>query len=252
MDQIQQVLHNWMNATPKVLMVCLIITVFLDLILSKKIGFIRGLPGVVSQKRFWMLFLPMLAVGGLALLDPKIIGWVQSLQIPVVTAWIRMGAHLGRWIWLYVALAYWITRLLRKPAIAKILAHALTATLSTAVVVHGFKFLIARARPYENLGALSWFNHAGGIQDRRGFQSFPSGDVAIVAAVAFFLFYVTPSRIGRWFWLLFPLATAFSRMSLNKHWPTDTLASWIFANAFAWLFVRLLRNDYAVTKTQKV
>jgi len=239
MEYLQLVLTRWMNATPKVLMVCLIISVFLDLILTKRIVFLRGLPAAMGQKGFWFQFLPGVGLGAVVFFDTGIIAWAQSLQVPIVTAWIRVGAHLGRWIWLYVALAYWVMRILRLPRMAKLFSFALTTTLFTAVVTHGLKFLIARARPYENLGALSWFNHAGGVQDRRGFQSFPSGDAAIVAAVAFFFFYATPSRFWRWLWLLFPLATAFSRVTLNKHWPSDTLGAWILANAFAWLFYKL-------------
>jgi len=252
MDRIQQILTNWMNATPKVLMVCLIISVFLDLILTKKLSFLRGLPAALGQKSFWLQFLPGICLGGLVIFDAVVIAWVQSLQVPIVTAWIRMGAHIGRWVWLYVALAYWVMRIFKHTRLARILSFSLFATTVTAILTHGLKFLIARARPYENLGALSWFNYEGGIQDRRGFQSFPSGDSAVVAGVAFFLFYATPSRYWRWLWLVFPLATAFSRMSLNRHWPTDTLGSFILANAIAWLFFQLLQQSNANEKAAKV
>lgn len=241
-----------MNATPKVLMVCLIISVFLDLLLSKKLGFLRRIPAAACQKLFWVQFFPGVFLVALVFLDASLLFWIQSIQEPAVTAWIKMGAHLGRWIWLYVALAYWVTRIFKKPLLSKILSFALTTTVFTASVVHGLKFLVARARPYENLGAFTWFDYGGGLQDRRGFQSFPSGDASVVAAVAFFFFQATPSRVWRWLWLIFPLATAFSRITLNRHWPSDTMASWVLANAFAWLFYQLLQRQTADDKAAKV
>ena len=198
MVSIETILTRWMNATPKVLMVCLIILVIIDLLVSKKLGFLKAAPHYLGGKDFWLRILPVAAVGGLVFADQPTIAWVQSLQQPLIKAWIQVGANLGRWIWLYVSIAYCISRLFRLSALSRILSTGLLAALITAVIVHALKFLISRARPYEDLGPLSWFNYAQGFQDARGFQSFPSGDAAIVAAVAFFFFYVTPSKVFRW------------------------------------------------------
>ena len=47
----------------------------------------------------------------------------------------------------------------------------------------------------------------------------------LVAGVAFYLFLSIRNPFLRLLMLLLPLANAFARMSLNRHWPSDTAMS---------------------------
>ena len=76
--------------------------------------------------------------------------------------------------------------------------------------------------PRQGFGPMSFFNHAAYAVDKGMFLSLPSGDVAIVAGAAVSLSFSLNSRRLLFFLLLVPFMTAFSRVSLNRHWPSDT------------------------------
>jgi membrane-associated phospholipid phosphatase len=122
---------------------------------------------------------------------------------------------------------------------------ALLSSFVTALIVTVFKFLSLRARPYAEFGPFSFFNFHGLTQDARAFQSFPSGDVGVVAGAAAYLFFTTKNRFSGVLIFLLPLCTAFARMSANKHWPSDTL----FAIGLGLIAAKFVR-DYKKFKLQ--
>lgn len=94
----------------------------------------------------------------------------------------------------------------------------------TGLAVHLLKFVFLRARPYTGLTPFVFFDQAGYAADHRGFQSFPSGDVGLVAGAATYLFYSTRHPL-RWLFFLLPLSTALARVYLDRHWFSDTVGS---------------------------
>jgi membrane-associated phospholipid phosphatase len=86
------------------------------------------------------------------------------------------------------------------------------------------KMIFLRARPDTGVGPFVFFHWSALASDTRPYESFPSGDVAIVAGAAAVFFFKTRAP-WRWLWLILPLCTAYSRVLLNRHWPADTLAS---------------------------
>ena len=127
--------------------------------------------------------------------------------------------------WLYLLGIYYLLRLAKQPAWAKRFLAAVLAAGLAGLACHGLKFIFLRARPYTGLSPFSFFNWEKFAGDPKAFQSFPSGDVAIVSGAAGYFFYAFPNRPLRWLILLLPLCTAFARVSLNRHWVSDTAAS---------------------------
>jgi len=160
-----------------------------------------------------------------SLADTVVLNAVRSTTLPVAPALFSFGGTLGRHMhpWLAAGLCYLAGVLGKRGSLqdagrGMIFSAALASTLAYAL-----KFILLRARPYADLGPFSFFNGAGLFQDDRAFQSFPSGDVAVVSGMSFYLFCTAAPNPLRWALVLLPLATAFSRVSLNKHWPSDTL-----------------------------
>ncbi|MCM8774925.1 MAG: phosphatase PAP2 family protein [Candidatus Omnitrophica bacterium] len=136
------------------------------------------------------------------------------------------GGFLGRQVnpWVFLTLFYgvgilWQRRMLPRWSFGGLLSGTLTVLLASV-----FKFCFLRARPYAELGHLSFFNVAGILEDDRAYQSFVSGDVAIVAGIScYFLYQLRNTFFLRWLVLLLPLATGFARIYAGKHWPSDVV-----------------------------
>lgn len=122
-----------------------------------------------------------------------------------------------------------------------------------ALVAHLLKFIFLRARPYSGLGPYSFFNPSGLFQNIEGFQSLPSGDVAIVAGMAGYLFWALPYRWMKGGVLLLPLSTAFYRIGTMKHWPSDTLVSiglGLVVGMFVWDFYCFHQRQASLDKRE--
>ena len=157
--------------------------------------------------------------------DAFLLGWIQHQSGRFHELLSRAGQKIGKNSWqalivLYLAALIFRTRAGMQLVFGSVIANALTGLASTI-----FKFTILRARPDAGLGPFSFFNFSGMSEDKRMFQSFSSGDVAIVAGACGFLFFSIKNRFLRLILVLLPLVTAYSRVNLNRHWPSDTLLS---------------------------
>ena len=96
--------------------------------------------------------------------------------------------------------------------------RAVDAALMTAATTEVAKRVFGRPRPIDNHDPNVWFRGAG---DR----SFPSGEVAMMAAFATpFIVTYREEYPAVWALALAPLYMARARMMSQAHWPTDVLA----------------------------
>ncbi len=142
--------------------------------------------------------------------------------------------------WILLAGTHLILRLLQKEVWAKKFLGAVLGSALTGLVVHLSKFVFFRARPYTGLSPFSFFDFQGFLSDNRGFQSFPSGDVALVAGAASYFFYSSRHPLRRLIFLL-PVSTALARVYLDRHWVSDTVGSiWVslILSRLVWDYLR--------------
>jgi membrane-associated phospholipid phosphatase len=199
-------------------------------------------PYLIIFVLFIVLFVPIF------IFDLYLIKQVEAAEGQKWVDWIaRFGRQIGRNnnFWMYVILAYFVSRrLFKKQAI-----HFLGVILSSAlagIVCTVMKFTFLRARPENNLGPYSFFHLDGALKDSSLFQSFPSGDVVLVAGAAGYCFFALRRYAVRWFIFLLPLATAISRMARNDHWPSDTLVSvglGVMMGKLVWDYHQTLRSN---------
>ena len=159
--------------------------------------------------------------------DESLLMTIQSVKFPgkdgLVDAGEILGPESGLWVLLYVA--YFTAYFVGVVRPRRILFHALLGSVLTGLTAHLLKFAIMRARPDAGLGCYSFFHSITPLKSYGPFQSFPSGDVAVVAGAAVYLFLVAKTRGTAWGLLLLPIVTAVSRIDLNRHWPSDTFFS---------------------------
>ena len=161
------------------------------------------------------------------LFDGPILRFVRSAQDPLATSLKNLGGVIGHnyYFWCCLLCIYFVTKFAKwKQASGAVYAAMLSAGV-TACTCYLAKLIFLRARPETGFGPLSFFNHAAYAMDKGMFLSLPSGDVAIVAGAAVSLSFSLNSRRLLVFLLLVPFMTAFSRVSLNRHWPSDTLVA---------------------------
>ncbi len=143
------------------------------------------------------------------------------------SAIIRFFGFFGKYYgsWPILIGFYLISFILRQEPLKRMGFWALTSSGASSLVAHLIKHVFLRARPYKELGPWSFFDLHGFLADDRAFQSFPSGDVAVVAGATGYFFFACRNPFLRGLCLLIPIGTAIARVSLNKHWPSDTVFS---------------------------
>lgn len=194
-------------------------------------GYFKGMGARLRTLKLFPLFQPLLFFGILTALvffkDPVSLHRIQALHQPFFIFLSDFGGMLGKNInpWTFLVGWYVLGGLAKRIDWSQLAFGSLVSSVFTAFSCLAFKFMFLRARPNAGQGPHSFFNLDGLLKDDGMFQSFPSGDVAVVAGSAAFLFYSIKNRYGRGLIALLPLTTAFSRVYLNRHWPTDTLFS---------------------------
>lgn len=190
-------------------------------------GYFKGLLEFLRSFpiKFYALHLPLLPLTVLPIywMDPQILGLIQSLNGTRAQIVFDLGTRLGESIWVFLVTLYVIAFFLRRADQSKIIFTCLLGTATTGLAATIFKMTFLRARPLAGLGPNSFFNLDGLLKDNGWFQSFPSGDVAIVAGAAGYLGYSFKNPFLRWLVWCLPLCTACARISLNRHWPSDAM-----------------------------
>ena len=159
--------------------------------------------------------------------DPVLLRHIQALHAPVAQGVVILGRFIGKNnnFWKILLTIYFLAIALRQEVWSKTAFGAILASVLTGLASTGLKWTFLRYRPDGNPNSLSFFNWDGLVKDNNLFQSFPSGDVALVTGACTYFFYAFKNHAFRWGIFLLPLATAFSRVSVNRHWPSDTLFS---------------------------
>ena len=132
------------------------------------------------------------------------------------------------------------------------LAYIWVSALATAALVHLFKGIIARPRPYEVAQGLSSFHMWYDLHMPRFFAfakgSFPSGHTAGAATlwslVLVFGWLYPKGRLALGLLAgistIFCLSMGFSRVAHGDHWPTDTLAAIVLAFFVATMLSKMM------------
>ena len=221
------------------------LVVFLILLFEFRDAYFKGFKTYLksfSLRPYTVLIGLMLVVTGLVMtIDSTLLHLIQAQNASFVRWMVACGSFLGKHSWLILIGLYLITFLSRVKSWRKVIFSALFANFLTGVFSVFFKFTVLRARPYSGFGPFSFFNLNGLLKDRGIFQSFPSGDVAVVVGAAAYFFYTVRNRYAKLIFLLLPIMTALARVSLNRHWPSDTLFSiglGLIAAQFVWNYRR--------------
>lgn len=231
-------MEEWMWLFAKALTGLIVVLVFY---LEWSKGYFKELPSYLYSRpsKFHLLFLMFLFVFSLLILslDFSLRAVIQeAYKLYFFKAVVAIGSFLGRStnLWPMLASFYLLTGPLKGKSWQKIIFGMLLASVVTGLGIHILKFTFLRARPYADLGPLSFFNFDGLLHNDRAFQSFPSGDTAVCAGAVAYLFYALRRKLASRLLLLLPVATALARVSLNRHWPSDT----VFSIGIAFLVAR--------------
>ncbi len=188
--------------------------------------------GVRSRKTKIGFYLQILAffilvAVGLFFLDSTLLHFVQDFNRPFFKAISRLGGFLGREInpWLFLIAWYFLGFVLHRLTWMAVSFGAIFSGMLASIFCHISKLLFLRARPNSNQGPFSFFNFEALSGGGGRFYSFPSGDVVVVAATAYFVMLQTKNVFLRIILFLLPMTTAIARMDANKHWPSDTVLS---------------------------
>lgn len=174
---------------------------------------------------FAFLFLILLLIP----FDPFFLHTIQSFgarypQIFTFGQWINRNIH----FWMILISLYFLCTVCKKKGGATQVFDAILASAGAGLLCHLLKFVFLRARPDSGHSPFSFLN-AGGLLDHvKQFQSFPSGDVALISGAASYFFFAAQNsslRPFRWVIFLFPLLSAMARVNGDRHWLSDTVAS---------------------------
>lgn len=215
-----------------------------------RLGFLRQFKTYFKSVRpqFYqkVLIAAIFAVAILLWMDEPLLRFVQKIQTPWILEIIAWAAFWGRGqnTWAFLALLYALTWILRKTWTRQIIFYCMIASGLTSLVVSILKSTFARARPLMHFGPYHFFDHAGLIRDGNEFKSFPSGDVAVAAGAATFLFLAIKNPT-RWIYPMIAFLVCLSRMILDKHWPSDVAFSFIISFAMAKFVLDYLKFSVA-------
>jgi undecaprenyl-diphosphatase len=145
-------------------------------------------------------------------LDHRIVAWLSSLDLPLVTPLMKLASTVGADGIVFVGIAFWVALARRRiaPAVAVLVALFASQLLSNLM-----KDVVDRARPsltYADVHPLV------ALPDT---SSMPSGHAWIAGAAATVLWVVIPARRA---WIVGLAALiALSRVYLGVHYPSDVL-----------------------------
>ena len=224
------------------------VLLFLAIFQAWKKGYFKDLRQrqKLSLKPYAVLLITFpLLIAALLPFDEFMLHAVQSWSKHFIWV-VEFGRFIGGNVtfWAFLVAVYFLCGFFRRELWGQRILGVILGSVATALVCHGMKFLFMRARPYTGHSPLDFFNLSGFMTDYRAFQSFPSGDVALVGGGASYIFYANPNRRLRWLVFLLPLATAIARVSLNRHWVSDTVGSF-------WLSLIVCRGVWNYFHTER-
>lgn len=212
---------------PKALMIVMITLIS---VLELRSGYFRGfLPYLKNVKLApYLLILLVSAAGVLCVTfaDEALLRFLRELGPGILKDFlIPIGGFLGKFygLWLILAGLYLLFYVLKQRDTAGCFFSAILSSALSGLLAHIIKHLFQRARPFTDNGPYHFFDLQGLLESSREFQSFPSGDVAVVAGAIGYLFLRLKGSPLRYFLLVLPILTGFSRVANNKHWPSDAL-----------------------------
>ncbi len=169
--------------------------------------------------------------------DQKVITALSGVTNSALSYLLFIGKTIGTnsVFWLGLLSIYLLATVLRRSRVRIVIFGAMLSAGASGLLTTILKVSLMRARPDTGHGELSFFNLQGYLASKGDFLSFPSGDVAIVAGAAYFLMLIVKPLPLRALLFTLPLLTAASRISLGRHWPSDTLASMLLAMFAAYL-----------------
>lgn len=212
---------------PKALMIFMII---LMAVLELRAGYFRNFIPYLKTLKPAPYVLILLLSGACVLCvtfaDEAILRYLRELGPGLLKdVLIPVGGYLGKFygLWLILAGLCLLFFIFKKRDIAACFFSATLASALSGLLAHIIKHLFQRARPFTDNGPYHFFDLPGLLTSAREFQSFPSGDVAVVAGAIGYLFLILKGNPLRYLLLVLPVLTGFSRVANNKHWPSDAL-----------------------------
>ena len=223
-------MERLLGALPKISVVVFVIVIFFNEIRKGYFDNMKTFSQTFKPKiHVITLICVVVAIAGVFLFDPYLLKTLQGLPGSFPQKIADFGGMIGRNVnpWFFLGTVYLAAVVIRQRKWQQVVFGSLFSCVCASAISSILKFLFLRARPIAELGHLSFFNLSGLAKDARAFQSFTSGDVAVVAGIAGYLFFGMKNQYLRWIVLLFPIATSFARINGNKHWPSDTVMAMI-------------------------
>jgi len=150
-----------------------------------------------------------------------------------------------------ILLALWAARryrwaMGRRVAFALPLVFALSGLGSYAV-----KAAVGRPRPFMLEQPPPTFNSTWERRLDRRYHSFPSSDVMVAAGLATVLFLMLERGRARYAVFAIPVYSAFGRIIIARHYPSDCLAAVMLGIAATWLLWRLQERLSAAARAAR-
>lgn len=179
-----------------------------------------------------LLVAALALVFGMSLGDQILSDRVARSEHLIIVRLYDLGHILGHnaHFWMVLCLFYFFAALSKRDLWRNWIFGAVISSALTGATCHFMKFIFLRARPFQNEGPFSFFNGKGWSDDT--FQSMPSGDVSIIAGFFLYLAFSVKNYFLKIILLVFPLASAVYRVRELKHWPSDTLFSFLVGIIF--------------------
>ena len=171
-------------------------------------------------------------LAALAQWDASVLLWIQEnvrcgLLSAILVPWSKLGN--AGFIWILLSVLLLLIPKTRKAGTAALLAMLLSLIFTNGIIKH----LAARQRPWLTVEGLV------PLLAEPDPNSFPSGHTAAAFAMVFALWFS-----GSPLWrpaLALAAVTAFSRLYLYVHWPTDVLGGVLLGAAVGWAGAKLTK-----------
>ncbi len=181
------------------------------------------------QRLLLALMIGILFVIPVIFVDSFILQQLQSINSVALNHISDFGLFIGRKTtpWLFMVAFYMIALLIKQEKVSRISFSCLFSAALSVGFATIFKVVSMRNRPQSGEGPFSFFNISESINSGKLAQSFPSGDVAVVAGICGYLYFSIKQPFLRAVLLLLPLTTGLGRVLLTKHWPSDVIFAMI-------------------------